>query len=67
MYFIYRLFGSYTVDDYPRNAFHVNIEGTFNVLEACVRHNVKKLIFSSSASVYGNPVELPMREDLSIQ
>jgi len=48
--------------DYPRNAFHVNIEGTFNVLEACVKHNIKKLIFSSSASVYGNPVELPMRE-----
>ncbi len=48
--------------DYPRNAFHVNIEGTFNVLEACVKHNVKKLIYSSSASVYGNPVELPMKE-----
>ena len=48
--------------DYPRNAFHVNIEGTFNVLEACVRNNVKKLIYSSSASVYGNPVELPMKE-----
>ncbi len=48
--------------DYPRNAFEVNTKGTFNVLEACVKHNVKKLIFSSSASVYGNPVELPMRE-----
>ncbi len=49
--------------DYPRNAYHVNIEGTFNVLEACVRHNVKKLIYSSSASVYGNAVELPMTEE----
>jgi len=49
--------------DYPRSAFHVNIEGTFNVLEACVRHNVKKLIYSSSASVYGDAVELPMTED----
>ncbi len=48
--------------DYPRNAFEVNIKGTFNILEACVKHNVKKLIFSSSASVYGNPVELPMKE-----
>lgn len=49
--------------DYPRSAFHVNIEGTFNVLEACVKHKVKKLIYSSSASVYGDAVELPMTED----
>lgn len=49
--------------DYPRSAFHVNIEGTFNVLEACVKHQVKKLIYSSSASVYGDAVELPMTED----
>lgn len=48
--------------DYPRTAFHVNIEGTFNVLEACVNNNVKKLIYSSSASVYGDAVEVPMRE-----
>ena len=37
--------------DYPRTAFEVNIAGTFNVLEACVKHGVKKLIYSSSASV----------------
>lgn len=48
--------------DFPRTAFHVNIEGTFNVLEACVRHNVKKLVYSSSASVYGDAVEVPMTE-----
>ena len=35
--------------DFPRTAFEVNIAGTFNVLEACVKHNVKKLIYSSSA------------------
>jgi UDP-glucose 4-epimerase len=49
--------------DYPRTAFHVNIEGTFNVLEACIRNNVRKLIYSSSASVYGDAVEVPMTED----
>ena len=49
--------------EYPRSAFHVNIEGTFNVLEACVRHGIKKLVYSSSASVYGDAVELPMTED----
>lgn len=48
--------------DFPRTAFHVNIEGTFNVLEACVRHKVKKLVYSSSASVYGDAVEVPMTE-----
>ena len=48
--------------DYPRTAFHVNIEGTFNVLEACVRNNVKRLVYSSSASVYGDATEVPMTE-----
>ncbi len=49
--------------DFPRTAFHVNIEGTFNVLEACIQSKVKRLIYSSSASVYGNAVELPMTEN----
>lgn len=49
--------------DFPRTAFDVNIAGTFNVLEACVKHKVKKLIYSSSASVYGDAVEVPMTED----
>ncbi len=49
--------------DYPRTAFEVNIAGTFNVLEACVANGVKKLIWSSSASVYGDAVELPMTEN----
>ena len=38
--------------DFPRTAFDVNIAGTFNVLEACVKNGVKKLVYSSSASVY---------------
>ena len=49
--------------DYPRTAFDVNIAGTFNVFEACAKHNVKKLIWSSSASVYGDALELPMTEE----
>ena len=49
--------------DYPRTAFHVNIEGTFNVLEACVKNKIKKLVYSSSASVYGNAIQVPMTED----
>jgi UDP-glucose 4-epimerase len=49
--------------DFPRTAFDVNIAGTFNVLEACVNNNVKKLIYSSSASVYGDAVQVPMTEE----
>jgi UDP-glucose 4-epimerase len=49
--------------DFPRTAFEVNIAGMFNVLEACAKHKVKKLIYSSSASVYGDAVEVPMKED----
>jgi UDP-glucose 4-epimerase len=40
----------------------VNIRGTFNVLEACVAEGVKRLVYSSSASVYGDAVEEPMTE-----
>ena len=48
--------------DFPRTAFHVNIEGTFNVLEACVNNNIERLVYSSSASVYGDALEVPMTE-----
>lgn len=49
--------------EYPRSAFDVNVRGTFNVLEACVANKVKRLVYSSSASVYGDAVEEPMTEE----
>lgn len=49
--------------EYPKSAFEVNIKGTFNVLDTCVANKVKKLIYSSSASVYGDAVEIPMTEN----
>ena len=49
--------------DFPRAAFDVNIRGTFNVLEACVQQGVARLVYSSSASVYGDAVEEPMTEE----
>ncbi|MBC8349266.1 MAG: NAD-dependent epimerase/dehydratase family protein [Verrucomicrobia bacterium] len=49
--------------DFPRTAFHVNIEGTFNVLEACIKNGVKRLVYSSSASVYGDAAQVPMTEE----
>ena len=49
--------------EYPRSAFEVNIKGTFNVMEACVSQKVKRLVYSSSASVYGDAVSNPMTEE----
>lgn len=40
----------------------VNIAGTVNVLEACRQTNVKRIVFSSTAAVYGNVTELPVME-----
>ncbi|MBZ0202751.1 MAG: NAD-dependent epimerase/dehydratase family protein [Ignavibacteria bacterium] len=49
--------------EYPRAAFDVNIRGMFNVLESCRDNQIERLVYSSSASVYGDAVELPMTED----
>lgn len=49
--------------DYPRAAFDVNVRGSFNVLEACLAAGVKRLVYSSSASVYGDALTEPMTED----
>jgi len=49
--------------DFPRSAFDVNVRGTFNVMETCVKKGVKRLVYSSSASVYGDAIEEPMTED----
>jgi UDP-glucose 4-epimerase len=49
--------------EYPRTAFDVNVRGTFNVMEACVATGIQRLVWSSSASVYGDAVTEPMEED----
>ncbi len=46
----------------PELYYHNNVAGTLNLLEAMVRHGVKALIFSSSASVYGIPEYSPIDE-----
>jgi UDP-glucose 4-epimerase len=48
--------------EYPRSAFDVNVRGTFNVMEACVAKGVSRLVYSSSASVYGDALREPMDE-----
>jgi UDP-glucose 4-epimerase len=47
----------------PRSAIEINIVGTFNVLDAAHRAGVKKVVYSSSASVYGDALFTPMTED----
>lgn len=49
--------------EYPETAFEANVRGTFNVAMAAVRQQVKKVVYSSSASVYGDAVFTPMTED----
>ena len=49
--------------EYPETAFEVNVRGTFNVVMAAIRQKVKRVVYSSSASVYGDALEIPMTED----
>jgi UDP-glucose 4-epimerase len=47
----------------PREGMEVLVNGTTNVLESAVRHKTKKIVAASSASVYGDPLYLPMDEN----
>ena len=46
----------------PDHYYQSNVNGTFNVLEACKINNVKKIIYSASSSCYGIPDEYPTKE-----
>ncbi len=47
----------------PRSAWETNVMGTWNVVEACHDLGVKRIVYSSSASVYGNAHVTPMTEE----
>ncbi|HEV7377706.1 MAG TPA: NAD-dependent epimerase/dehydratase family protein [Pyrinomonadaceae bacterium] len=47
----------------PRSALDVNVVGTYNVIETAQQAGVKKVVYSSSASVYGDALFTPMTED----
>jgi len=48
---------------FPRESTDINLIGSQVVFEKAIQHSVKKLIFASSASVYGEPKALPMKEE----
>lgn len=47
----------------PDECIDINIKGSYNVFHSALTHKVKRVIFSSSSSVYGDPRKLPMHED----
>jgi len=47
----------------PAKYFRNNTTGTLSLLEAMHRHEVRQIVFSSTAAVYGEPVNIPIRED----
>lgn len=47
----------------PRNYYHNNVVGTLNLLDVMLAHGVNKLVFSSTAAVYGEPEHSPITEE----
>lgn len=50
----------------PLLYYHNNLTGTFNLLEVMQKHGVKRIVFSSSATVYGLPKTVPIKEDFPL-
>ena len=55
----------YSIEN-PIETHDINVNGLLNVLESCRLNNVKRLIFASSSSIYGEPDKLPTKEDMAI-
>ena len=51
----------------PHTYFQSNVNGTFNVMEACRKHNISKIIYSASSSCYGIPDDYPTKETAEIR
>jgi UDP-glucose 4-epimerase len=50
----------------PLRYYHNNVTGTLHLCEAMHRHGVRKIVFSSSATVYGEPHAVPITEDFPL-
>jgi UDP-glucose 4-epimerase len=53
--------------EHPQETHDVNIQGTLNVLSAAKRQGVKRVVFASSAAVYGQEPTLPKRESMRLE
>ena len=51
---------------HPQEDCNVNLLGLINILECCRKYNVKSVVFSSSAAVYGDNPNIPLTEDLPL-
>jgi len=62
---VFHLAATWLLECHDNNdkGFYNNIEGTYRVIKACIKQGVKRLVYSSSASVYGDAVEVPMTEE----
>lgn len=47
----------------PEETIEINVKGTQNVIESCLETNVKRLVLASSAAVYGDSNNLPLKEE----
>ena len=54
--------GVINTEQNPIETLDTNIFGTKNVLDACKNNDVKKIIFSSSSEIYGEPIKIPIKE-----
>lgn len=50
----------------PLYYYHNNLTGTFNLLECMIKYKVNRIVFSSSATVYGLPKSVPIKEDFPL-
>ena len=50
----------------PMLYYHNNITGTLNLCEVLAKYGAKRIVFSSSATVYGNPASVPITEDFPL-
>ena len=50
----------------PLMYYHNNLTGTFNLIDCMLKHNVNRIVFSSSATVYGVPKTVPIKEDFPL-
>lgn len=61
----YKSVGESMID--PAKYWRNNVQGTVDLLEGMLKADVRKIVFSSSAAVYGNPDSLPIREDAPLR